>query len=114
MLASRASMASASRAPGAGSMSSTSRLEEEFEQPPAGGDVQVLFLTGPEDVLEQGEAVQPHLQPVAAEEPLEAAHEHGQHLVHIHHHQRGGGVEAKGCDLRREEGSAMAASLRYN
>jgi hypothetical protein len=78
-------------------------LEEEVEELAAGGDVQVLGFAGPEDVLEEGESLDPHLQPVSAEEPLEAAHEHGQHLIHVHHHQRRGGIEAEVGDLRRED-----------
>ena len=65
-------------------------------------DVDVGGLAGPVQVLEQCEAVDPHFQPVTADERLEAAHEHRQHLVHVHHHQRRVGVEAEVGDLRRE------------
>ena len=91
MLACPASASSASRAPGAGSMSSTSVSKKMSNSSRPVGDVEVLVLARPEDVLEQGEAVEPHLQPVSAEKPLEAVHEHRQHLVHVHHHQRAAG-----------------------
>ena len=63
---------------------------------------EVLGLARPEDVLEEGETVDPHLVPVAAQEPFEAAHEHGQHLIDIDHHEWRVRVELQVGDFRRQ------------
>ncbi len=52
-------------------------LEELLEQPPSRGHVEMLGLAGPEDILEQGEALDAHFQAVARQELLESTHEHG-------------------------------------
>ncbi len=111
MLALRASALSASAAPGAGSMCSTSSSKNRSNSCPSRRDVEVLALARPEDVLEQGETVDAHLVAVAAEEALEAAHEHRQHLVHVDHHQRRLGVELEVGDLRAAGGNRAAGQL---
>ena len=46
-------------------------------------DVDVLVLAGPIDVLEQGEAVEAHLEPLGAQVTGEPLHEEPQDLVHV-------------------------------
>ena len=57
--------------------------EELVEVPTALLDGQVLHRAGAVDVLEQGETVDPELQPPRFEEGPEAAHEQPQDLVHV-------------------------------
>jgi hypothetical protein len=68
-----------------------SMIKELVEQGLAGLEVEMLDVAGPVQVLEQGEAVDPHLVAVTDHEALEAAHEAGQHLVDVDDQQRRGG-----------------------
>src|SRR5690349_3970616 len=62
--------------------------EELVEERPPGGDIQVFAIARLEYVLEQGEAVDSHLESSNAQEPLEPMHEHGQDFIDVHEQQR--------------------------
>ena len=77
-------------------------LKEGVEENAPGRHVEVLRFSGPEDILEQGEAVDAHFQAALSQEPLETAHEHGQHLVNIDDRQRRRRIDGEVRNLGRK------------
>lgn len=78
------------------------QAEKVVEQAAPRRGVQRLVLSWTVDVLEQGEAVDPHLQTMGADEFFEPPHEQGQDLVDVHDDERRGRIDAQLEQLRRQ------------
>ncbi len=77
-------------------------LKKSVEQLPAILDVEVGGFARSVDILEQGEAVDPHFQSVSPDELFEPANEQAQDLVHIHHDQWPIWIDTEAKDFRWE------------
>ena len=82
-------------------------VENEVEHQEA---VQVLGLSRPVKVLEQGETVDPHFVAVAPDVALEAGHEVRQHLVDIDDEQRRRGRDGQIFEGDRLHGDLVVRS----